>query len=102
MVSESELDKLRKQHAVTLTNTANATGENGTGGATDDKVKVPPVLVPEEGGSEVPGKDVNPPKGVPTLEKTAEKDIVDLSARDGLRLNVLLAKELPPNSQGNP
>ncbi|MFM9414531.1 isopeptide-forming domain-containing fimbrial protein, partial [Peptococcus simiae] len=31
--SESELDKLRKQHAVTLTNTANATGENGTGGA---------------------------------------------------------------------
>ncbi|MFM9414117.1 hypothetical protein ACKQTC_07030 [Peptococcus simiae] len=80
--SENELDKLRKQHAVTLTNTANATGENGTGGATDDKVKVPPVLVPEEGGGMVPPTF---DKGKPTLEKTSEKDIVDLATRDGAR-----------------
>ncbi|MFP5528370.1 isopeptide-forming domain-containing fimbrial protein [Peptococcus simiae] len=82
--SESELDKLRKQNAVTLINTANATGENGTGGATDDKVKVPPVLVPEEGGSGVPGKP-DRPDDQPTLEKTAETERIDLSTRDGAR-----------------
>lgn len=82
---ESELDKLRSQYAVTLTNTANATGSNGTAGATDDKVKVPPMLVSGEGNGNTPNKPDRPDKDTPTLEKTAEKRDINLSTRDGAR-----------------
>ena len=59
---------------VTLRNVATASGDNGTVGATDDKVKVPPIVVEEGGGDNPPA--FNP--GEPTIEKLTEKTIVDL------------------------
>lgn len=71
------LEQLKLNNTVRLTNVAKAVGGNGaTAGATDNKVKVEPTLVQE-------GKDGNPggfrPEGdKPYVEKTVEKDVVDL------------------------
>ena len=71
-------DQIR-DNTVTLVNNARAVGDNGQAGATDDKVKVPPIIVYDP----VDPPETPPEEGIlpndPTIEKLTEKQIVDLS-----------------------
>lgn len=82
------LEKLKKDNAIFLNNVASASGNNGSTGASDDKVQVPPTLEPEGkgDGSGTGGNSGLPPTGEnekdPTIEKIAQKTLVDLRTKD--------------------
>ena len=71
-------DQIR-DNTVWLRNVVTADGNNGSNGATDDKVQVPPVIV--EDPAEEPSEPEYPTDpGEPWAEKLSEKEIVDLNA----------------------
>lgn len=77
------LEKLKKENAIFLNNVASASGNNGSTGASDDKVQVPPTLEPEGKGNG-DGKDPYPglDSSKPHIEKVAQKTLVDLRTKD--------------------
>lgn len=78
------LEKLKKENAIFLNNVASASGNNGSTGASDDKVQVPPTLEPEgKGNGDGSGDlDLDPDRSKPHIEKIAQKTLVDLRTKD--------------------
>lgn len=78
------LEKLKKENAIFLNNVASASGNNGSTGASDDKVQVPPTLEPEGKGNGSGDMDrpYDPDSSKPHIEKVAQKTLVDLRTKD--------------------
>lgn len=78
------LEKLKKDNAIFLNNVASASGNNGSTGASDDKVQVPPTLEPEGKGDGDRDNPWNPglDSSKPHIEKIAQKTLVDLRTKD--------------------
>ena len=75
---EDPTDDQIRDNTVTLVNTATASGNNGQAGVTDDKVKVPPIVV-EDPKEDPDNPEIIPdPNEEPTIEKTTEHQLIDL------------------------
>ena len=88
-----------RDNTVTLVNQARASGDNGSRIATDEEVKVPPIVkeIPKE---EDPGTPDKPtlPADKPTGEKQTEKTLIDLS-EDGDPYNTYTIKVTNPTDE---
>lgn len=67
-----------KENTITLTNIAQANGQNGSVGATDSSVKVPPVVKVDP--TTIPDDPSGGDLEEPTITKTTQKTVVDLTA----------------------